>query len=60
MTAYQLLLNAGEQTVPAGTAALLVNVSPVFTAIAASVLLARAHDPRGAGPASRSRAPARC
>lgn len=39
MTAYQLLLNAGEETVPAGTAALLVNVSPVFTAIAASMLL---------------------
>jgi drug/metabolite transporter (DMT)-like permease len=39
MTAYQLLLNAGERTVPAGTAALLINVSPVFTAIAASVLL---------------------
>ncbi len=39
MTAYQLLLNAGERTVPAGTASLLVNVSPVFTAVAASVLL---------------------
>ena len=39
MTAYQLLLNSGEQTVPAGTAALLINVSPVFTAVAASVLL---------------------
>ena len=39
MTAYQLLLNGGERTVPAGTAALLINVSPVFTAIAASVLL---------------------
>ena len=34
MTAYQLLLNSGEQTVPAGTASLLVNLSPVFTAIA--------------------------
>ena len=39
MTAYQLLLNGGERTVPAGTAALLINVSPVFTAVAASVLL---------------------
>ena len=39
MTAYQLLLNGGERTVPAGTAALLINVSPVFTAIAASALL---------------------
>ena len=39
MTAYQLLLNGGERTVPAGTAALLINISPVFTAIAASALL---------------------
>ena len=35
MTAYQLLLNSGERTVPAGTATLLVNLSPVFTAIGA-------------------------
>jgi drug/metabolite transporter (DMT)-like permease len=39
MTAYQLLLNSGERTVPAGTASLLVNISPVFTALAASALL---------------------
>jgi drug/metabolite transporter (DMT)-like permease len=39
MTAYQLLLNSGEETVPAGTAALLINISPVFTAVAASTLL---------------------
>jgi terminal-alkyne amino-acid exporter len=39
MTAYQLLLNSGERTVPAGTASLLINISPVFTAVAASVLL---------------------
>jgi drug/metabolite transporter (DMT)-like permease len=39
MTAYQLLLNGGERTVPAGTAALLINLSPVFTAVAASLLL---------------------
>jgi drug/metabolite transporter (DMT)-like permease len=39
MTAYQLLLNSGEQTVPAGTASLLVNLSPVFTAIGASAWL---------------------
>src|SRR5690242_7024850 len=32
MTAYQLLLNAGEVTVPAGTASLLVNVSPLIAA----------------------------
>src|SRR5262245_27641448 len=30
MTAYQLLLNSGEVSVPAGTASLLVNVSPLF------------------------------
>jgi drug/metabolite transporter (DMT)-like permease len=46
MTAYQLLLNSGEQTVPAGTAALLINVSPVFTAIAASALLDERMSPR--------------
>jgi drug/metabolite transporter (DMT)-like permease len=39
MTAYQLLLNSGERTVPAGTASLLVNLSPVFTAIGASAWL---------------------
>ena len=39
MTAYQLLLNSGERTVPAGTASLLVNLSPVFTAIGASLWL---------------------
>ena len=39
MTAYQLLLNSGERTVPAGTASLLVNLSPVFTAIAATLWL---------------------
>src|SRR5919204_370976 len=33
MTAYQVLLNAGEVTVPAATASLLVNVSPIFTAL---------------------------
>ena len=39
MAAYQLLLNAGERTVPAGTASLLVNVSPVIIALAAAALL---------------------
>jgi drug/metabolite transporter (DMT)-like permease len=39
MAAYQLLLNSGERTVPAGTASLLVNLSPVFTAIGASMWL---------------------
>jgi drug/metabolite transporter (DMT)-like permease len=39
MTAYQLLLNAGEVTVPAGTASLLVNVSPLVAAVLAVTLL---------------------
>jgi drug/metabolite transporter (DMT)-like permease len=39
MTAYQLLLNSGEVSVPASTASLLVNVSPLFTAILAVTLL---------------------
>lgn len=40
MCAYQLLLNAGEQTVSAGTAALLVNVGPVFTVAGARLWFA--------------------
>jgi terminal-alkyne amino-acid exporter len=39
MTAYQLLLNSGEVSVPAATASLLVNVSPLLSAILAVVLL---------------------
>ena len=39
MTAYQVLLNAGEVTVPAATASLLVNVAPIFTALLAAALL---------------------
>ena len=39
MTAYQILLNAGEVTVPAATASLLVNVAPIFTALLAAALL---------------------
>jgi drug/metabolite transporter (DMT)-like permease len=39
MTAYQLLLNSGEVTVPASTASLLVNVSPLFAALLAVTLL---------------------
>lgn len=39
MTAYQLLLNAGERTVPAGTASLLVNTAPIFAALLAFALL---------------------
>jgi drug/metabolite transporter (DMT)-like permease len=39
MAGYQLLLNAGERTVPAGTANLLVNTSPVIAALLAWRLL---------------------
>lgn len=39
MAAYQLLLNAGEVSVPAGTASLLVNVSPLIAAVLAVTLL---------------------
>jgi terminal-alkyne amino-acid exporter len=39
MTAYQLLLNAGEQTVDAGTASLLVSTGPVFVAVMAAAAL---------------------
>jgi drug/metabolite transporter (DMT)-like permease len=39
MTAYQLLLNSGERTVPAGTASLLVATAPVFAAVLALVWL---------------------
>jgi len=47
MTAYQLLLNAGERTVPAGTASLLVNTAPIFAALLAYVLLREPLGTRG-------------
>ena len=37
--AYSLLLNAGEQRIDAGTAAMVVNVAPVFIALLAGWLL---------------------
>ncbi|MBI5103929.1 MAG: DMT family transporter [Solirubrobacterales bacterium] len=37
--AYNVLLNAGEQHVDAGTAAMLVNVGPILIAVLAGVLL---------------------
>jgi len=46
MTTYQLLLNAGERTVSAGTASLLVNTAPVFAAVLALVLLREPLTPR--------------
>jgi drug/metabolite transporter (DMT)-like permease len=39
MTGYQLLLIAGERSVPAGTASLLVNTGPIFAALLAFALL---------------------
>lgn len=39
MAVYQLLLNSGERTVPAGTASLLVATAPIFAALLAVALL---------------------
>jgi drug/metabolite transporter (DMT)-like permease len=47
MTGYILLLNAGERTVPAGTASLLVNTAPVFAALLAWALLGDTPTRRG-------------
>lgn len=41
MAGYQFLLNAGERTVSAGTASLLVNTGPIFAALLAWMLLSR-------------------
>ncbi len=39
MAGYQLLLNAGERSVPAGTASLLVATAPLFAAVLAVAVL---------------------
>jgi drug/metabolite transporter (DMT)-like permease len=39
MTGYQLLLNAGERVVPAGTASLLVATAPVYASLLAAAFL---------------------
>lgn len=39
MTGYQLLLNAGERVVPAGTASLLVATAPVYASVLAVAFL---------------------
>ena len=39
MTAYQLLLNAGELSVSAGTASLLVSMAPILVALLAAIFL---------------------
>src|SRR5580693_5805381 len=52
MTGYQLLLNAGERVVPAGTASLLVATAPVYASLLAAVFLGeRAGGRRWAGSA---------
>lgn len=39
IAAYAVLLNTGEQTVPAGPASFIINTMPVFTALIASFVL---------------------
>jgi drug/metabolite transporter (DMT)-like permease len=52
MTGYQLLLNAGERVVPAGTASLLVATAPVYASLLAVAFLGeRASRRRWAGSA---------
>ncbi|WP_229891558.1 DMT family transporter [Streptomyces mashuensis] len=47
MTAYQLLLYAGERHVEGGTAAMLVSTSPVFATLLGMVFLRERPGPRG-------------
>ena len=47
MTLYQVLLNAGEVTVDAATASLLVGTAPIFTALLAVALLGERLPPAG-------------
>ena len=58
MTGYQLLLNAGERVVPAGTASLLVATAPVYASLLAVAFLGERSTPAGAGPAAAWRWPA--
>ena len=52
MTGYQLLLNAGERVVPAGTASLLVATAPVYASLLAVAFLGeRSNRRRWAGSA---------
>jgi drug/metabolite transporter (DMT)-like permease len=46
MTGYQLLLNAGERVVPAGTASLLVATAPVYASVLAVLFLGERPGPR--------------
>ncbi|WP_329142638.1 DMT family transporter [Streptomyces sp. NBC_01456] len=47
MTAYQLLLYAGEQSVDAGTAAMLISTSPIFVMLLGAFLLGERPSARG-------------
>ena len=47
ISAYHLLLNFGEKTVDAGTAAFLINTSPLFTALVARAVLKERLKPAG-------------
>ncbi len=46
MTGYQLLLNAGERVVPAGTASLLIATAPVYASLLAVAFLGERPDGR--------------
>lgn len=50
-TAYQWLLMAGEVRVPAGTASILIATAPIFSVVAATVLLGESARGRVAGMA---------
>lgn len=47
ITIYHLALNAGERTVSAGVASLIVNLNPIFTALIAALTLGERLGPRG-------------
>jgi drug/metabolite transporter (DMT)-like permease len=47
ITLYHVALNAGERTVSAGSASLIVNLNPIFTALIAGATLGERLGPRG-------------
>ena len=56
MTGYQLLLNAGERVVPAGTASLLVATAPVYASLLAVAFLGERASGRSAAASAGARA----
>ena len=52
---YNVALNAGERRVDAGTAAMLIQLSPVLVAVLAAVFLERAVHPGARRRPARSR-----